>query len=126
MTRTPGITATGGRVVQDEGRYSRHAHQVRAVFGWNLRALSPWAGVRYRRQSIRLTGDAAAAFDTPQGLVEQQISFVNEFEASGVLADFGLDVRVPHTRLVVRAEGAASGSDVRFHVGLSYGLSGRR
>ena len=114
------------RVVSDEGRYSRRVHEVRAVLGWRLGAFSPWAGARWRQESIRLTGSAAAEFAAPQGLFQQTISFVNEFEADGVLADFGLNVRVPNTRLVVRAHGAASGSGFRFDVNASYGLFQRR
>jgi len=121
VTRSPGLQATGGRLLRDQGRLSRQTHVVRANLGWSGRYLSPWAGVRLSWETLRLTGEAAAEFDIPQGMLEQQISFVNEFKTNRVLADFGLDVRIPRTRVFLRAQGATNGSDVRFGVSASHG-----
>jgi hypothetical protein len=121
VTRSPAISAPNGRVLSDGGRLSRQANVVRANFGWASRYFSPWAGVRLSWQTVRLTGEASAQFEIPQGLLEQRISFVNEFEANQVQADLGLDVRIPRTRVFLRAQGSTNGSDSRFGVSLSHG-----
>jgi hypothetical protein len=112
--------------LRDEGRLSRRKHVLRANVAWSGRHVSPWAGLRLSREAVRLTGEAAAEFDFRQGLLEQQISFVNEFVASTVLADFGVDLRIPRSKVFLRAQGATSGSHFRFHVGAAYGLFRRR
>jgi hypothetical protein len=120
MARSPAIAAPTGRVLSDGGRLSRHTHVAHARLGWSFRYLSPWAGVRLSRQTVRLTGQAAAEFQVPQGLLEQRISFVNEFKANRVMADFGLDVRIPRTGVFLRAQGATNGSDLRLAVSASH------
>jgi hypothetical protein len=44
---------------------------------------------------------------------------VNEFEADRVLAEFGLDARIPRRPVYLRAQAATNGSDLRFAVSVS-------
>jgi hypothetical protein len=119
MARSPALQPSGGRLVADGAELSGSTHVAHARLGWSSRHLTPGAGVRLSWRKLRLAGEAAAAVQVPQGLVEQRISFVNEFEADRVLAEFGLDARIPRRPVYLRAQAATNGSDLRFAVSVS-------
>jgi hypothetical protein len=125
VTRSPGLSASGGQITEDRGDLKRTTGSVRAALGyeWGGRA-AVWAGAEAAWDTVRLEGSAAAEFQQPSGLVEQRIEFTNEFESDGVRAFGGLELRVAGP-VYVHADYVGSSAGSTFVVGLGAGR-GRR
>jgi hypothetical protein len=125
VTRSPGLSASGGRITEDRGELQRKTFASHAVIGreWGDR-VAVWAGAEAGWRTIRLNGTATAAFDQPSGLFEQTVEFTNEFESNAVRAFGGVDVRVAGP-IYARASYVGSSAGSTFVVGLGAGR-GRR
>ncbi len=113
----------GGRLLREDASFEWNAHTLRFTVGRATEHVFPYAGIRAARRAATLEGKVDIDYSGLFGglPVEQNISFVNEFEKTTVQGVFGAQVRLPGTRLFVRAEGTAGGGASGFGVSAGYG-----
>jgi hypothetical protein len=122
MHRGTALDLDGGRLVRDDASFEWRAHNVNATFGRATEHVFPYAGVRAVSRRASLEGKVDVDYSSLYGFpVEQNVVFSNEFEKTTVQAIFGAQVRIPNTRLFVRAEGSAGGGASGFGVSAGYG-----
>ena len=122
MERSITLDLEGGTLLRDDVSYEWNGHTVAATVGRATSHVFPYAGVRIARRSASLEGKLDVDFSAVVGRTAiLNASFVNEFNKTSAQAIFGAQARIPNTRLILRAEGAAGSGTTAFGVNLGYG-----
>jgi hypothetical protein len=122
MRRSSPLDLDGGTLIRDRASFGWHAHTITGTVGRATSFVFPYAGFRTSMRRAALEGSVAVDFSRVIGFpYEENVSFVNEFESTTTQAIFGAQIRIPNTRIVVRAEGAAGSGSSGFAINAGYG-----